>query len=137
MIDRNVLEKMFKDPFSRKEILEENIIGIAKGIVARGYEEKMDILHLPTLELMSLHLVDEIKEDWNRKDPVKLDVRDSVIKGYLGMILSAMQSTGGGGGGNNDLPKDNDDKYRWWQNMFNMFLPRRSSSQSQKVNKKK
>lgn len=134
---RNVLENMSKDPFSRKEILEENIIGLAKGIVARGYEEKMDILHLPTLELMSLHLVDEIKEDWNRKDPVKLDVRDSVVKGYLGMILSAMQSTGVGGGGNNDLPKDNDDKYRWWQNMFNMFLPRRSSSQSQKVNKKR
>lgn len=134
---RNVLENMSKDPFSRKEILEENIIGLAKGIVARGYEEKMDILHLPTLELMSLHLVDEIKEDWNRKDPVKLDVRDSVVKGYLGMILSAMQSTGVGVGGNNDLPKDNDDKYRWWQNMFNMFLPRRSSSQSQKVNKKR
>ena len=134
---RNVLENMFKDPFSRKEILEENIIGIAKGIVARGYEEKMDILHLPTLELMSLHLVDEIKEDWNRKDPVKLDVRDSVVKGYLGMILSAMQSTGVGGGENNELPKDSDDKYRWWQNMFNMFLPRRSSSQSQRTTKKR
>lgn len=128
---------MFKDPFSRKEILEENIIGIAKGIVARGYEEKMNILHLPTLELMSRNLINEIEGYTPYKNNVYSEVRDNVVKGYLGMILSAMQSTGGGGGGNNDLPKDNDDKYRWWQNMFNMFLPRRSSSQSQKVNKKR
>ena len=134
---RNVLEKMFKDPCSRKEILEENIIGIAKGIVARGYEEKMNILHLPTLELMSRNLINEIEGYTPYKNNVYSEVRDNVVKGYLGMILSAMQSTGGGGGGNNDLPKDNDDKYRWWQNMFNMFLPRRSSSQSQKVNKKR
>lgn len=134
---RNIFENMFKDPFSRKEILEENIIGIAKGIVARGYEEKMDILHLPTLELMSRHLINEIEGYRPYKNNIYSVVRDNVVKGYLGMILSAMQSTGVGGGENNELPKDSDDKYRWWQNMFNMFLPRRSSSQSQKTTKKR
>jgi len=134
---RNIFENMFKEPFSRKEILEENIIGIAKGIVARGYEEKMDILHLPTLELMSRHLINEIEGYTPYKNNVYSEVRDNVVKGYLGMILSAMQSTGVGSGGNNDLPMDSDDKYRWWQNMFNMFLPRRSSSQSQKTTKKR
>ena len=134
---RNIFENMFKDPFSRKEILEENIIGIAKGIVARGYEEKMDILHLPTLELMSRHLINEIEGYTPYKNNIYSEVRDNVVKGYLGMILSAMQSTGVGGGENNELPKDSDDKYRWWQNMFNMFLPRRSSSQSQKTTKKR
>lgn len=134
---RNIFENMFKDPFSRKEILEENIIGIAKGIVARGYEEKMDILHLPTLELMSRHLINEIEGYRPYKNNIYSEVRDNVVKGYLGMILSAMQSTGVGGGENNELPKDSDDKYRWWQNMFNMFLPRRSSSQSQKTTKKR
>lgn len=134
---RKILEDMLKYPYSRKEILNENVIEIAKGIVARGYEEKNDIFHVPTLDSMSSQLINEIDGYLYSQDNVKLDVRDNVVKGYLGMILSAMQSTGVGDGGNNDLPKDNDDKYRWWQNMFNMFLPRRSSSQSLKTTKKR
>lgn len=85
---------------------------------------------------MSRHLINEIEGYRPYKNNVYSEVRDNVVKGYLGMILSAMQSTGVGGGENNELPKDSDDKYRWWQNMFNMFLPRRSSSQSQKTTKK-
>lgn len=118
------------------DIISDNIIVIAKGIVSHCHEEECNSFNIPTLKVMANDLINKADGYTQYKNNVKNEVTENVISGYLGMILAATQITGTAGGPSNDLPKDPDDKWKWWMNMFNMSLPRKSASQSKPLKRK-
>ena len=136
MDTRNTLQKAINNSFHMSDIISDNIILIAKGIVSHCHEEEYNSFDIPTLKVMANDLINKADGYTQYKNNVKNEVKENVISGYLGMILAATQITGTAGGPSNDLPKDPDDKWKWWMNMFNMSLPRKSASQSKQLKRK-
>ncbi len=122
---KKILNDALNNPYDRAKILKENIIAIGKGIVSYCYINNHDSLDIPSLDYVANNLINKLTGYTSSKDALFLGVKENVVVGYLGMILSAAQTTNVGGGDNNDLPKDKDERWRWWMNMLNIFKPRK------------
>ena len=97
-------------------------IGVmSKGIVARCIDDGKDSFNVKNLEDTARTFADEI--GISRTGTVITIIISDIVNAYLeGLAVHA----GGGGGTNNDLPKNKDDQWNRWKNLFGMHPPRRS-----------
>lgn len=108
---------------SRNQFIEdEKEIGVmGKGIVARCIENGKDSFNVKNLEDVARTIADEV--GISRTGTVIALIISDVVNAYLeGLATHA----GGGGGSNNDLPKNKDDQWDRWKNLFGMHPPRKS-----------
>lgn len=97
-------------------------IGVmGKGIVARCIDDRKDSFNVKNLEDTARTFADEI--GISRTGTVITIIISNIVNAYLeGLAVHA----GGGGGTNNDLPKNKDDQWDRWKNLFGMHPPRKS-----------
>ena len=108
---------------SKNQFIEDDKeIGVmGKGIVARCIENGKDSFNVKNLEDTARTFADEL--GLSRTGTVISIMISDVVNAYLDGLAT---HAGGGGGSNNDLPKNKDDQWDRWKNLFGMHPPRRS-----------
>lgn len=108
---------------SKNQFIEDDKeIGVmGKGIVARCIDDGKDSFDVKNLEDTARTFADEL--GLSRTGTVISIIISDVVNAYLDGLAT---HAGGGGGTNNDLPKNKDEQWNRWKNLFGMHPPRRS-----------